>query len=404
MDSNPNSRKKFFRGEGEIGDVISQAKNLLAESEGLSLDLQKLSETTVEFATLVEEAKYKIGIRERLGQNVDAFKKKIGDLTATWKETRKAELTKKEAEILERADALERERADFEGRMEGVEEEQRQKLSSELESLRVVQEQVQSELGELSATKATIEDILSESEDEVRDKTLSVEEVEFLKVNYFNLVHSRIKQGLKSPITGEHHYGNWEMKEGDGRLSATIKTGVKRRVAIRFDLRFIPSEDVDGFIYKKIGLDSLEEITGYLADKKDKDAYHALILVSPTGWTNGVSQRAAALFDNQTSVYLVDLMGRTITFNNGDKKTAEMQEWFSPVSLEEEVNEVKARLQKEAAEERTSQFRADKVVSQYGVPRKIVVATFKAMEKEGSGSIIDRSEGAKDLIFLVGGE
>ncbi|MCJ2520241.1 MAG: hypothetical protein LN412_04745 [Candidatus Thermoplasmatota archaeon] len=393
----------FFRDEGALGDVLSQARGLVGESEKLVDKVRDLGESAEEYAELVEDAKYKVGIRERLGEGVEGFKNKLNELATTWKDKREEELMQKEAELQAKQDEIENQRKTLEENLARMEEEQKGTLSKEMERINQHSEEVKSELEKLNRTKEAIDNVLSESEEEIRDKTLTREEVEFLKVDYFNLVKSRLDKGLKSPITSTHHYGNWDIGQKGDMLTAAIKAGVRRKPAIRFDVRYMIPEEEEGFIYKKMGGEALEAITGYLGEEKGEDSFHAFVLVSPTGWTSNVMHRAENIFDSNTSVYLVDLMERSLVCNEKDKKTKEMEEWFSPVSLEEEVNSLREKLKAEVEEENASQFRADKVSAKYSVPRKVVIAAFKAMAADKVGEVIGKREGAKDLIFLVGG-
>jgi len=98
------------------------------------------------------------------------------------------------------------------------------------------------------------------------------------------------------------------------------------------------------------------------------------------------------------SVYLVDLNEGEVFGNDGDKKTNLFSEWFVPVSIEEEIGDLVAKL-KEVVAGGMSQFRADKVALQYQVPRKIVMAAFKEMVEGGKGEFILPEEGAKDVMY-----
>ncbi|MHC1600032.1 MAG: hypothetical protein ACXQS5_04330 [Candidatus Methanospirareceae archaeon] len=100
------------------------------------------------------------------------------------------------------------------------------------------------------------------------------------------------------------------------------------------------------------------------------------------------------------SIYLVDLSGGEVFFNDCDKKTKLFSEWFVPVSIEEEIGDLVAKL-KEAVIGGMSQFRVDKVALQYQVPRKIVMAAFRGMVEGGTGEFILPEAGAKDVILVV---
>ncbi|MHC1600031.1 MAG: hypothetical protein ACXQS5_04325 [Candidatus Methanospirareceae archaeon] len=59
---------------------------------------------------------------------------------------------------------------------------------------------------------------------------------------------------------------------------------IKKRVTVGFEIKFLVSEDEEGFIYRKIGKDASAMITGFIQPDEDgKNSYGALVLVSPTG-------------------------------------------------------------------------------------------------------------------------
>ena len=131
-----------------------------------------------------------------------------------------------------------------------------------------------------------------------------------------------------------------------------------------------------------------------------KNSFGVLTLVSPTGWTEWVIDKVENIRNMNKSVYLVDLNGRKVYFNDGDKKTKQFAEWFVPISVEEEIKTLIMVLEEEI-ESGVLQFRADKVALRYQVPRRIVIGAFREMVRDGKGEIIYPEEGAKDVLLVV---
>jgi len=398
-----NKEAMLFRDEGEMGDVLSEAKRLLEEARALEESIQSQKESVDKYREHVEDVRYKQAIKELIGEAVEDFKGTVAGMVNEWNE-KKVLLEKREEEIAVHQQAILEAEKKIESRINEFEIEQRGRTNEELKSISEISENVEEQLAEVEKTKNAIDNILTEDAETIRDRLLSKEDVEFLRLNYFSLMQSRLAgKGVVNPLTGEE-YGreNWKIDVEKEELIAKITRGIIREhISVGFDVKFIVPEDDEGFIYRKLGKDVSDMITGFIqAGEGDKNSFNALTLVSPTGWSEWVIDKVENIRSMNSSLYLVDLSERKVFSNDGDKKTKLFVEWFVPVSLEEEIENMVAKLEEEI-EGGVLQFRADKATSKYHVPRKIVVGAFRAMVEEGKGEIISPEEGAKDILLVV---
>ena len=401
-----NKEAMFFRDEGEMGDVLGEAKRLLEETKALEGDIHSQRELVEEYREHIEDVRCRHAIKELIGEAVEDFKSIVDGMVSEWN-TKKNQLEKREEEIaMHQRMILEAEKK-IESRINEFEIEQRERANEELKSIAEITENVKEQLAEIEKTKKAIDNILTEDAEAIRDRVLSKEDVEFLRLNYFSLVQSRLaSKGVVNPLTGEEYgRGDWKIEVGQEGIIARITRGIIREhISVGFDIKFIIPEDEEGFIYRKAGKEVFSVITEFIqageGDKGDKNSFNALTLVSPTGWSEWIIEKVENIWSMNKSVYLVDLSERKVFFNDGDKKTKMFVEWFVPVSMEEEIKNMVAKLEGEI-EGGVLQFRADKVASKYQVPRKIVVGAFRAMVEEGKGEIISPEEGAKDVLFVV---
>ena len=401
-----NKEAMFFRDEGEMGDVLGEAKRLLEETKALEGDIHSQRELVEEYREHIEDVRCRHAIKELIGEAVEDFKSIVDGMVSEWN-TKKNQLEKREEEIAMHQQMILEAEKKIESRINEFEIEQRERANEELKSIAEITENVKEQLAEIEKTKKAIDNILTEDAEAIRDRVLSKEDVEFLRLNYFSLVQSRLaSKGVVNPLTGEEYgRGDWKIEVGQEGIIARITRGIIREhISVGFDIKFIIPEDEEGFIYRKAGKEVFSVIIEFIrageGDKGDKNSFNALTLVSPTGWSEWIIEKVENIWSMNKSVYLVDLSERKVFFNDGDKKTKMFVEWFVPVSMEEEIKNMVAKLEGEI-EGGVLQFRADKVASKYQVPRKIAVGAFRAMIEEGKGEIISPEEGAKDVLFVV---
>ena len=401
-----NKEAMFFRDEGEMGDVLGEAKRLLEETKALEGDIHSQRELVEEYREHIEDVRCRHAIKELIGEAVEDFKSIVDGMVSEWN-TKKNQLEKREEEIaMHQRTILEAEKK-IERRINELEIEQRERANEELKSIIEITENVKEQLAEIKKTKKAIDNILTEDAEAIRDRVLSKEDVEFLRLNYFSLVQSRLaSKGVVNPLTGEEYgRGDWKIEvEQEGIIARITRGIIRERISVGFNIKFIIPKDEEGFIYRKAGKEVFNVITEFIqageGDKGDKNSFNALTLVSPTGWSEWIIEKVENIWSMNKSVYLVDLSKRKVFFNDGDKKTKMFVEWFVPVSMEEEIKNMVTKLEEEI-KGGVLQFRADKVASKYQVPRKIVVGAFRAMVEEGKGEIISPEEGAKDVLFVV---
>ncbi|MEA3324396.1 MAG: hypothetical protein U9Q37_04570 [Euryarchaeota archaeon] len=398
-----NKEPMFFRDTGEMGDVLSAARRLVEDARVLEDTAHAHRESAEEYREHALEVMSEQAIRELIDAPIEDFRGVVAGIASEWDE-KKSQMETKEEEIRLQQQAILDKEHEIESRILESEVEQRERMGEELQKVSLLSANVLEQLREVERIKNTIDSILAEDEETIRDRLLSKEDVEFLRLNYFSLMQSRLtRRGVVSPLTGdEYNRGAWELDATDKGITAEITRGmIKKRTTIRFEIKFLVPEDEEGFIYRKIGKDASDMITGFVqADEGGKNSYAALVLVSPTGWSEWIIDKVAEIRNMNKSVYLVDLNEGKVFFNDGDKKTKLFSEWFVPVSIEEEIGDMVAKL-KEAVAGGMSQFRADKVALQYQAPRKIVMSAFREMVEDGRGEIILPEEGAKDVMLVV---
>jgi len=398
-----NKEAMFFRDEGEMGDVLGEAKRLLEETRVLEEGIKSQRESVDEYREQVEEVRYRQAIKELIGEAVEDFKGIVAGMVNEWN-AKKNQLERREEEIAVQQQAILEAEKKIESRIKEFEIEQRERTNEELKSISEISENVKEQLDEIEKTKDAVDNILTEDAEAIRDRVLSKEDVEFLRLNYFSLIQSRLAgKGVINPLTGEEYGGeDWKIDvEKEGIIAKITRGIIREHISVGFDIKFIIPEDEEGFIYRKAGKEVFNVITGFIqAGEGDKNSFNALTLVSPTGWSEWVVDKVKNIRSMNNSVYLVDLSEREVFFNDGDKKTKMFVEWFVPVSLEEEIENMVAKLEEEI-KGGVLQFRADKATSKYQVPRKIVVGAFREMVEEGKGEIIPPEEGAKDVLLVV---
>lgn len=395
----------FFRDQGEMGDVLAEARGLVSELKTLKKNASLEKKAIEDYKEKIEETRYLQSIKERLGKKVEGVKNLFAKATKEWLDYRE-KLKKREKELKMQQEELLRHKKEIESKLESrlakLESEQKESLNKELQNLSELSNQVNYQLIEINTTKNAIEEILKEDEEIIKEKLLSKEDVQFMQLNYFNLIKERLaSNGVTNPLTGQSYSSkDWNITLEKNALNASIVEGlISKKIPICFDIRILVSESKEGFIYKKIGMEITDIVTDFI-NASTHGLFHSLVLVSPTGWTEGIIEKVKNISDMNNSVYLVDLFERQIFYNEIDKKTKTFAEWFAPISLTEEILELITKL-KQNIENGELQFRADKVANRYQIPRKVVVGAFREMEESGIGEIIDTTEGAKDLIFFV---
>jgi hypothetical protein len=403
-----NKEPTFFKDTGAMGDVLGEAQRLIdeakKEAQALEEELKAQQESVDEYREQVEKTRYQQVIKELIGEGVEDVKGVVAGMVNEWKE-KKLQMKQREDELtLQQQALLEREQK-LESRIQEFETEQQERMRAEMQNLAQLSANVKAQMDELEKTKNTIDSILTEDDATIGDKVLTEEDVEFLRLNYYSLLQSRLaNQGVINPLTGERYSTDaWKIRTTNEELTAKVTKGViPKHNAVGFDVKFIVPEAEEGYIYQKSGKEVADTITDFIqTETRDTKSFEALVLVSPTGWSDWAIEKVETILNMTKSVYLVDLSERTIFFNEGDKKTKQIEEWFAPVPVEEEIAEMVTTLTKEIEEAGVPQFRADKVCEKYQVPRRIVIGAFKDMVDEGKGELIAPEEGAKDSILLV---
>ncbi len=393
----------FFKDTGTMGDVLGEAQRLLEETRALEENIKSQRESIDEYREHVEDIRYRQAIKELIGEGVEEVKSVVAAMVNEWKQ-KKLQMKKREEEIAMQQQAILEREQKLESRIKEFEAEQRERMSNELQTIAQLSENVKEQMEELEKTKNAIDNVLAEDAEKIRDSVLTQEDVEFVRLNYFFLLQSRLaSQGVVNPLTEEEYDKEaWKIDIEKEGITAKITKGVIReRVSVGFNIKFIVPEDEECFIYRKIGKEVSDMITGFIqAGEGEKNSFGALVLVSPTGWTEWIIDKVENIRNVNKSVYLVDLSERKVFFNESDKKTKQFAEWFVPVSMEEEIENMISELE-EDVKEGVLQFRADKVASKYQVPRKVVVGAFREMVEDGKGEIITPEEGAKDVLLLV---
>ncbi|GEM_PF-1289633 len=397
----------FFKDTGAMGDVLSEAQHLIEEArkeaQALDKSVQAQKEAVDGYRDQVEKARYRQVIKELIGESLGDVKGAVASMVNDWKD-KKLQMKQREEELTMQKQALLEREQELKSRLDEIEAEQRERMSTELQNILQLTASVKEQMEELEKTKQTIDDILSEDEETLRDKVLTMEDVDFLRLNYFSLLQSRLSsQGVVNPLTGEQFTKNvWTVETRKNEIVAKITQGILgQHVAVGFEAKFIVPVAEEGFVYQKSGKDVVDQITGFIeAEERTTNSFKALVLVSPTGWTEWVTGKVQTILNMMKSVYLVDLNERALVYNTSDKKTKQFAEWFAPVPIEEEIAAMVAKLNTEI-DEGTLQFRVDKVGEKYQVPRKIVLGAFHTMVEEGKGELITPEEGATDSILLV---
>lgn len=391
----------FFKDEGEMGDVLSQAKGLAKKVQIINKHLDAQIKEINDIKEQVEEESYSQVIKESLGKKVDTAKSKFSSLISNWRgkkdqvEQEKKELQSEQIEILAQIKELEKKQSEA-----GAE--QKENLAKELQNISRLEESVSEKLVKLENTKEAIENILTENKEKIRENILTNEEVEFIKLKYFSLIRSRLStKGITSPVSNNFYYEkDWKLTLMENEIVAkTMKGIIKSRNDIYFDIIYTVPMDIEGYVYKKKGMEVTDVIKKFI-NSTDNQSYNALVLACPTGWNDEIKSHVETMRHSVASIYLVDLAEKQMFFNRNDEKTMNFTEWFAPLSMDDEVNDLVEKLNLDV-KNGDIQFRADKVVEKYKVPRKIVISAFHKIADSKNAEIIDRSEGAKDIILLT---
>ncbi len=393
----------FFRDEGEIGDVLDEAKRLLDETRTLEEKIRSERESIDEYREEIENARCRQAITGLIKGAVEHPKRWMQAAVAEWNE-RKAQLDTREAELKMQQQSILEAEARIDRKINEVKTEQREKLSEELEGISRLSADVRAQLEKIEETKKAIDSILAEDVETIKDRLLTREDVQFAQLNYTSLLRSRLAdEKVVNPLTGKrYNREDWRIdSEGDGLVARVARGMFSRGDSIRLSIKFIPPQEEEGFIFKRVGRETSHLLTEFIqGNDYSKDSFNSLVLASATGWSDWVIEKVREVRSTSRSVYLVDLGEREIFFNEKDKKTASFAEWFIPVPIEDEISEVVLKLE-EDIENGVLQFRADKVGAEYQVPRKVVMGAFRELVDRERGEMIYPEEGAKDVILMV---
>lgn len=390
----------FFKDKGAMGDVLSQAKGLSKKVHILNDILDEQIKEVSEIKEQVEEERYSQGIKELLGKTVEGTKNKLSSLTSDW--------TKKKTKIEEKNEQLSSQQAEIQSQKQDLQNKQeedpkqKQDLSKELETITKLEHSVNEKLAQLERTRESIDSILTGNQEKIRESILTREEVEFIKLKYFSLLRSRLAtEGVTSPVSNNvYSEKDWKITLMESEIVAkTVKGMIKTHDDIYFDIIFSVPMDIEGFIYNKKGMEIIDSIKKFI-NSKDQKSYNTFVLACPTGWNDEIISHIKTMNNFNTSIYLVDLIEKQIFFNKNDEKTLKFAEWFAPITLDEEINDIVEKLNTDI-KNGEMQFRIDKVVEKYEIPRKIVHLAFNKIAESGNAEIIDTDEGAKDIILLT---
>ncbi len=172
----------FFRDEGEMGDVLSQARGVAKKVQLINKDLDARIKETDDLKEQVEEESYGKVIRESLGRKVDSAKSGISSIISRWKDSRnraekeKQELKEQQAQIKAQLEELEKKKNE-------VSSQQKENLSQEIQNISNLDQMVTEKINHLENTRQAIDNILNENQETIREKLLTNEEVEFIKLN-----------------------------------------------------------------------------------------------------------------------------------------------------------------------------------------------------------------------------
>jgi len=391
----------FFKDAGEMGDVLSEAKGLAKKVQLLNKHLDTQIKEIDELKEQIEEESNKEVIRESLGEKIGNVKNKFSSMISNLKgkkdlvEQKKGELQAEQVEI-------QSQKQEIENKQNEVDPEQKANLAKELQNISQLEETVSEKLAKLEKTQASIENILNENKEKIRENILTNEEVEFIKLKYFSLIRSRLTSKIiTSPVSNNSYVDkDWKLTLMENEIVAKTMRGIfKTKNDIYFDIIFSTPMDIEGYVYKKKGMEVTETIKRF-ANSSDNESYSALVLVCPTGWDDEIKSHVETMCHSNVSIYLADLSEKKMFFNRNDEKTMNFSEWFAPLSMDDEINDLVEKL-KVDINNGDIQFRADKVVEKYKVPRKIVISAFHKIVESKNAELIDRSEGAKDIILLM---
>ena len=389
----------FFRDEGEMGDVLEQARDLSVKIEELTNDVELQSQNLDDFKEELEESINKEGINKRIGNKILKTKKSVTDFMKDWRKN-KSVLGDKEDELKFEQQKLLSAKEEIVQTRTDLTDEESGPISSEIDKLNQLSSKIEEKLEKIESTKAAIDRIFEDNESEIKDKVMSFDDTEFMYINYLNLVKSKIfAENIRNPLYDEEYSEqDLNLKETDHSFTLKAQKGIfKNKSRFNVDFRFLMPHVEEGFYYKKIGIEHGDLITDFLSSNNFK-SFSALVLVSPTGWTDVIKSRVKSVNSTNQYILLVDLFERVI-FTNNTEASKNIIDLFTPVSLEEETQKVIELLNSEI-NNGTGQFRADKVSNKYKLSRKLVLNAFERMQKSGLGDLINTEEGAKDIIFL----
>ena len=389
----------FFRDEGEMGDVLEQARDLSVKIEELTNDVELQFQNLDEFKEDLEESINREGINKRIGNKILKTKKSVTDFMKDWRKN-KSVLGDKEDELKFEQQKLLSAKEEIVQTRTDLTDEESAPLSSEIDKLNQLSSKIEEKLEKIESTKAAIDRIFEDNESEIKDKVMSFDDTEFMYINYLNLVKSKIfAENIRNPLYDEEYSEqDLNLKETDHSFTLKAQKGIfKNKSQFNVDFRFLLPHAEEGFYHRKIGIEHGDLITDFLSSNNFK-SFSALVLVSPTGWTDAIKSRVKSVNSTNQYILLVDLFERVI-FTNNTEASKNIIDLFTPVSLEEETQKVIELLNSEI-NNGTGQFRADKVSNKYKLSRKLVLNAFERMQKSGLGDLINTEEGAKDIIFL----
>ena len=207
-----NKEPMFFRDEGEMGDVLDEARRLLEETRALEGNIQSEIKSVDDYREQVEGVRYRQAIKELVGEAIEDVKGVVAGIVTEWN-AKKIQLKKREEEIAVQQQAILEAEKKIESRITEFGVEQKERMSNELQNIAQLSANVKEQLEELGTTKKAIDNILAEDVETIKDRLLSKEDVEFLRLNYFSLMQARLaNKGVVNPLTGEEYgRGDWKI-------------------------------------------------------------------------------------------------------------------------------------------------------------------------------------------------
>ncbi len=343
-----NKSPQFFRDDETVGDILSQAREAVTNSQELQSRLNQLRESLSQAEQSTAEARYEHELRSQL---------QLGSASEGWTERLKTHWHELQEKLHKETDALRQQLRAHQAEIRELREQLDESASDEADSTSDVAEAVnevtneaermQTQLDEVDQRQEAVESLVASGQAE--RSVISRHEWRFLTTGYFNVVEGRLNQlALDHPITGEHYPPEaWTIKRDrrESQLEATLGRKWLRQDAFQVKVSIpTPSVEGEGFLYQPIGEELLEWIQNEIQDVSG-NAYLVLGVASPIGFTETLETYIRQLYAPNASVYLVDLQEHRLTYNDGDAPTEALAHLMAPQSLDEQLGPIRDGVQ-----------------------------------------------------------